>query len=306
MSDRVPICTIPGLVYSILNTDIMVAPADVSKLVGTLFLQRTDNQTGDVVTAAIHNATAGGGEKIEVTLASGESEATASGALTVEATEPIYLRVSASDTNSQNLRGWFSVDGAAGVTSALTNLTRVEQFLDKDTGDDDLINNLIAAVSGEIQDWLDRAIIQATATDERIDSIGDTKLHTRYYPIISISSLTENGTALVEDTGFECKEWDKVEGALIRLSGGYPTAWAAGSRVVTVTYSHGYAYTPDAIVQAATELVVFDYRQSGAGGSRFALEGKVQDTGGGSGYRTRQEMWESQKPRLAPYRRMWM
>jgi len=253
MSDRVPICTIPGLVSPLVDVDVMIAPANVAMLITRVFLQRTDNGAGDVVTASVRNATAGGGEGISVTLASTEDEQTATGSITVEATEPVYLRVSAADANSQNLRGWFEVDGAAGVTSALTTLARVKQFLDiTASGDDDLINNLIASVSAEVQGWLDRAIIQATATDERLDSIGDSKLHTHYFPIISVSSLTENGSALVEDTGFETKEWDKLAGCLVRTSGGYPAAWAVGSRVVTLTYSHGYATVPAGITQAAT------------------------------------------------------
>jgi hypothetical protein len=294
-------------VSQLVDVDVMVAPDDAAKLITRVFVQRTDEEAGDVVTLSIRNATAGGGEGISVTLADGESEATASGSITVEASEPTYLRVSAADSNSQNLRGWFEVDGAAGVTSALTSLARVEQFLDADTGDDDLINNLVAAVSSEIQNWLDRAIVQATATNEKLDSIGDSKLHTRYFPIISISSLTENGTALVEDTGFECLEHDKLSGRLVRISSGYPAAWAAGQRIVKLTYSHGYATVPAAITQAATELVAFDYMQSGASAqARFGLTGKALDTGGSSSYTTREQLWEACKPRLAPYRRAWM
>lgn len=306
MSDRVPICTIPGLVSALVDTDVMVAPADVAKLVTRVFLQRTDNGVGDVVTAALHNATGGGGDSISVTLASTEDEQVATGSMTVEASEALYLRVSAADANSQNLRGWFEVDGAAGVTSALTNLARVEQFLDADTGDDDLINNLIAAVSGEIQGWLGRQIIQATATDERLDSIGDTRLHTRYYPIISITSLTEDGSALTEDTDFECKEQDKRSGCIVRLCGSDAVGWNVGTRNVTVTYSHGYATVPDAITQAATELVVFDYYQSPASSqARFGKGGKALDAGGSTEYRTREEIWDAIKPRIAHHRRMW-
>jgi hypothetical protein len=308
MSDRVPICTIPGLVSAILDTDVMVAPADVAKLVTRVFLQRTDNGAGDVVTAALRNATGGGGDAISVTLADGESEQVATGTMTIEATEALYLRVSATDANSQNLRGWFEVDGAAGVTSALTTLARVKQFLDiSGAGDDDLMNNLIASVSDEIQVYLDRKIIQATATDEKIDSIGDCKIHTRYFPIISISSLEEDGTALVEDTGFECKEWDKLEGALVRISSGDPTAWARGTRVVKTTYTHGYADVPYAIVQAATELAAFDYLQSSASAQgRFGLTGTTLDSGGASGYTSREDLWRALRPRLGPYRRLFM
>jgi hypothetical protein len=307
MSDRVPICTIPGLVDSIVTTDIMVAPADVAKLITRVFLSRTDNEAGDAVVASIRNATAGGGEGIAVTLASGESEGTASGSITVEASEPTYLWVASSGATSQNLRGWFEVDGAAGTTTLLTSLGYVEQFLGSDTGDDGLISNLIAAVSGEIQGWLDRAIIQEKDTVDQLDSIGDTKVYTRYFPIISIGSLTENDSALVEDTGFECKEWDKLAGCIVRISGGSPIAWAAGQRVVEVSYDHGYATVPWAIIQAATELVAFDYMQSPASSqARFGKSGQTDISGGASSYTSRTDLWEALKPRLSPYKRKWM
>jgi len=192
------------------------------------------------------------------------------------------------------------------VTSSLTSVERVKEFIQSDEVDGTLMSNLIAAVSNEIEGWLDRAINQATATDERLDSIGDEKIHTRYFPIISITSLKENGTALVANTSYEMKDWDKLSGRLLRISGGYPIGWAAGRGVVVVTYVHGYADVPYAIVQAATELVAFDYRQSVPGGGRFGLDGKVLDSGGGSGYLTREQVWEAQKPRLSPYRRAWM
>lgn len=307
MSDRVPICTFPGLVSQLVDQDRMVAPADVAKLITRVFLQRTDDEAGDEVVAAIHNATGGGGDKIEVTIASGESEAAASGSITVEASEPTYLRVSAADSNSQNLSGWFQVDGTAGVTVLLTSFALVEQWLDDNTGQDDLINNLVARVSGEIQSWLRRKIIRVDDEVEKIDSIGDTRICTRHSPIIEIGSLTESGSALVEDTGFECTAADKLSGSLVRLSGGYPTAWAAGERVVTVTYDHGYANVPEEITAAATELVAWDYYQSPASKQgRFGLTGAALDTGGTSTYTTREQLWEAQKPRLSPYRRAWL
>jgi hypothetical protein len=305
MSDRVPICTIPGLVSQLVDVDVMIAPADVAKLITRVFLSRTDHEAGDVVTAAVRNATAGGGEGISVTLASGENEQTETGSVTVEADEPTYLRVTAADAHSMNLRGWFEVDGAAGVTAALTTLARVKQFIElSGSDDDDLINNLIASVSSEIQGWLDRAIVQATATDEKIDSIGDNVISTRFYPIISISALTENGTALVEDTDFEIEEQDKERGQIARISGGYASSWASGTRIVKVTYSHGYASIPDAIIQAANELVAYDYRQSKPGGYRFGKLNKVLDTGGTSNYLSRDDLWKAQMRRLAGYRRM--
>jgi hypothetical protein len=192
------------------------------------------------------------------------------------------------------------------VTSSLTSVERVKEFIQSDEVDDLLISNLIAAVSSEIEGYLGHTINSATVTDERLDSIGAQAIHTRHYPIISISSLDENETALVADTDYELKEWDKASGRIVRISGGYPVGWASGAGVVVITYVHGYADVPYAIVQAATELVVFDYRQSVPGGGRFGLDGKVTDSGGTSGYLTREQIWEAQKPRLSAYRRRWM
>jgi hypothetical protein len=189
------------------------------------------------------------------------------------------------------------------VTSNLTAIERVKEMLDDSETNDTLLSNLIAAASGEMKRFLDREINQGTATDEKIDSIGQNKISVRHYPIISITSLEENGTALTEDTHFECLEWDKLQGAIVRISGDDTIAWAAGSRVIKVTYVHGYADVPYEIVQAVTDLVLFDYRQSAEGGGRFGLDGKVLDTGGSSGYRTRPEIWEAHLPRIAGYRR---
>jgi hypothetical protein len=306
MSDRVPICTIPGLVDSIVTTDVMVAPADVAKLITRVFLQRTDNAAGDVVVASIRNATAGGGEGIAVTLASTETEGTASGSITVEASEPTYLWVASSGATSQNLRGWFEVDGAAGVTSGLTNLGRVEKRLDADTGDDDLINTICAEVSGEIQGWLRRTITAATVVDEKLDSIGQARLYVNHFPIVSITSLEENGSALTEDADFECNATDKLTGRIVRISGDDVISWASGTRVVKLTYDHGYSSVPEVIAGAATKLAWFDYLDSGASSqARFGLTGKALDTGGTAGYKTRAELWEEIKPALAPYRRKW-
>jgi hypothetical protein len=191
------------------------------------------------------------------------------------------------------------------VTTSLTSIERVKEFLQKDEVDDRLMSNLIASVSAEIEADLGRTINQATVTDERIDSIGATKICTRHYPIISISSLTESGTALVADTGYEAKAADLAAGCILRISGGYPTSWASGAGVVKITYVHGYAAVPKGIVQAATELVAFDYRQSGEGGGRFGLGGKALDTGGTSVYLTRSDIWAAQEKRLAPHRRSW-
>ena len=311
MSDRIPIGTIPGITSQLDGVDILIATLGVACTVTRVLLRQTDyddgGSTDTSVVASVRNATAGGGEGISATIVDQTQSVVATGTLVVDADESIYLRVSAGNVTSMNLTGWIEVSGAAGVTTALTSLVRVKEFLNIDgSGDDDRLNTLIAAASAEIQGATNRKIIQATVTDERVDSYGDSRINVREYPIISVSSLTENDSALVEDTGFEMKAQDLAAGQIIRIATGAPTSWARGERVVTVTYSHGYATVPADIQQAATELVAFDYHSEKGSGARFGLAGKVLPGGGTSGYLTRDEVWNAQKHRLAAYHRAWM
>ena len=311
MSDRIPIGTIPGVTSALEDVDILIATLGVACTISRVLLRQTDYDDGGAtdtsVTASVRNATAGGGEGISVTIADQAQSNVGTGSVTVEADESIYLRVSSGNATSMNLTGWVEISDAAGVTTALTSLARVKEFLNiSGSTDDDRINTLIAAVSAEIQGAIGRKIIQATVTDERVDSIGDHVIGVNEYPIISVSSLSEDGTALTEDTGFEMKAQDLARGQIVRLSGGDPTAWASGRRIVTVTYSHGYATVPEDIKQAATELVAFDYNSEKPTGARFGMRGKALDAGGSSDYLTRGEVWDAQRHRLAAYRRAWM
>jgi len=310
MSDRIPIGTIPGITSQLDDVDILIATLGAACTVTRVLLRHTDYDDGGAtdtsVVASVRNATAGGGEGISVTIADQTQSKVATGSLVVDADESIYLRVSAGNSVSQNLTGWVEVSGAAGVTTALTSLARVKQFLGIDgSTDDDRLNTLIAAVSAEIQGSIRRKIIQATATDEKIDSVGDFRVSVREYPIISVSSLTENGTALVEDTDFEMQEHDLAAGQIVRISDGDPIGWASGRRVITATYSHGYATVPEDVKQAATELVAFDYNAEKSTGGRFGLSRKVLDTGGSADYLTRGQVWDAQQHRLVAYTRAW-
>jgi len=309
MSDRIPIGTIPGITSALDDVDILIATLGVACTVTRVLLRHTDyddsGATDTSVTGTIRNATAGGGEGISFTIADQTESIVATGSLVVDADESIYLRVSSGNTTSANLTGWVEVSGAAGVTTALTSLARVKEFLNiSDSSSDAKINTLIAAVSDEVQSEIDRKIIQSTATDEKVDSDGSEIITLNEYPIISVASLEENAVALVEGTDFEAEAQDLEAGQLVRISGSYPIAWLSGNRVVKVTYDHGYSTVPEAIKQAATELVAFDLLQEKRSGSRFGLGDKIGDAGGSSTYLTRLDIWKAQRTRLNPYRRM--
>jgi hypothetical protein len=109
----------------------------------------------------------------------------------------------------------------------LTTLAKVKldgKISGTDADRDSVLESIIDGVSQDMQNWMDRPITQLTATDEKIDSIGDIRIQTMHYPIISVTTLTEDGTALVEDTDFEMQEDDLKRGHIVRISGNYAIA----------------------------------------------------------------------------------
>jgi len=191
----------------------------------------------------------------------------------------------------------------------LTTLVDVKRFMGNRTKDhDSLLTTLISAVTAEVEAWLKRAIVQATATDERISVCNPSfYAQTRFFPIIAVSALTEGGTALVEDTDFEMAEHDLAEGLIVRIGGvdADPVNWISTPRAIKVTYTHGYATVPVGIQQAATALVAHDFYDSvPSAKARFGLRSRTMAAGEDVTFLTREEVWTNQLPRLAPHRRL--
>lgn len=307
MSDRVPIGTHPGSISGLIDQDLIVAPPAVASYsVDSLFLRTTDDTTDDLV-ASIRNATGGGGDGLACTIADGEESGVSSGsAITVDVDESLYIRVTAGNALRMNLSGWFQIEGPPGVTALLTSLLRVKTYWGiSGTDDDTLIYSLILEVSGRIQNWVGDDILQTTATAEKHTlPLGDHILQLNHRPIVSIASITEAGTALVEDTDFECGEAEKKLGQVIRISGGYPASWNTGERRISATYDHGFATVPEEIAEAATRLATSRYLLTKPGGGRLALRGSSHDPGGAGEYMAPEEVWQEMLPQLVPFKRM--
>jgi len=303
VGDRIPIATIPGLISPWVGSDIRISPAGSAFTIERVFLQRTDAPgAGGVVTASVRNATGGGGDGIELSIVGTKTDSSKTGSVTVGVSEAVYVRVSAADSESMNLRGWFEITGGSVVTGLLTTLVRVKRELGITGSEDDgILNELIESVTGEIQGALRCRFIQTTATSEKQDSIGDYYIPLDHYPVVSIASVSESSNVLVADTDYEATEQDKAAGRITRLASGDPATWAAGKRVVEVTYDYGYASVPDAIVQAATELAAYDYQTADPGGRRLGLNSKVLSSGGDASYSSREELWNAQRSRFAAY-----
>ena len=170
---------------------------------------------------------------------------------------------------------------------SLTSLeaVRVHENITSGTTHDSILQSLIVAVSSAMVSWIGQEIEETTVTTEKIDSIGQVAIFTRHRPIVSITTLKENGTTLTENTHFECLGNDKPIGRIVRTGGGLPIAWASGSRVISVTYKYGYKSVPQDLELACIKQVRHEFAQTKASGAnRLGVTGKALDTGGTLSY----------------------
>ncbi len=264
----------------------------------------TDAPSGGTVVIALNSQADGLGDEIEVTIADGDTFAQATGAISVGS---IHQFIRSASGSALNLSGEYELNSVEGVTDEFTTLAKVHldaNIAATDADRDTVINSIIASVTAEMQRYMGRDIVQRTATDERIDSTGSHEISTREYPIIEIASLTEADSTLTEDTDFEAQEGDLARGRLVRISGGFPTGWAKGRRIVKTTYDHGFVTVPQDLVGVCTSEVVnrfFDTVQSAK--ARRGLTSQGVDPAGSVAFD--KDFWAREVvPVLKRYRRL--
>jgi len=140
----------------------------------------------------------------------------------------------------------------------LTDLTTVKTELSI-TGStyDAQLGRYITVASLAAEQYCNRMFVVETVQDRfditfpRLRFGGEEKLQTSRWPVITMTSLTENGTALVKDTDYKI---DTSNGLLIRLdSNGDPTTW--GQSPVVAIYSAGYATIPADLEDAVIRMI---------------------------------------------------
>lgn len=126
-----------------------------------------------------------------------------------------------------------------------------------DTSDDVFLARAITRASAAIAQYCNRVLPKQTLTDTfdltfaRLQARGEPSLQASDWPVITITSLTENGTALVKDSDYRV---DTAAGLLYRLDGnGQDASWC--TTPVVLTYDAGYAAVP-LDVQGAVSAVV--------------------------------------------------
>lgn len=119
------------------------------------------------------------------------------------------------------------------------------------------IARLISAASALVELHCGRTFAQA-ALDERYDGTGTETLLVDRPPIVSVTAISEDGTALDNSQGLE---WNaEVGGRAIHRGQGREDprdaeVWEKGRRNIRVQYTGGYSAVPDAVKQATVLLV---------------------------------------------------
>lgn len=139
------------------------------------------------------------------------------------------------------------------ISEALTTLASVKSIAgiaSSDTSQDAFLELLINSASLEIAGFCDRTFGRADYT-ENIAATNRQALLLRQWPIVAVSSLTNNGLAYTLNTDYRLDDPDKAQGIVWRAQGWEPKYLVGGltddalgkDRTIAITYTAGY-YLP--------------------------------------------------------------
>ena len=121
-------------------------------------------------------------------------------------------------------------------SNALITLANLKTYLKiDDTSHDTQLEQLINSVSTLMLREIDRDLVYTTYTDEYLDGSGEEELYLPEWPIVEITSITENDISLTEGEEEDYTVY-AAQGYLRKVSG----KWAAGRRNIKITYKAGY------------------------------------------------------------------
>lgn len=156
----------------------------------------------------------------------------------------------------------------AATSTDLTTLAAVKAELDIQTGgQDDILKRYIASASAAVAQHCNRVFPVESLVD-RFVPVSDSSrgllvgprgpLQLSRWPIVDVTSVTEDGSALAEDSDFIGVE---RPGQLIRLDGDRAKSWS--NTEIEVTYSAGYATIPSDLEDAVIRMVTKRYSAKG-------------------------------------------
>lgn len=148
---------------------------------------------------------------------------------------------------------------------ALTTLAVVKEEVGKsDSSLDDIITRHIAAVGTAFRDAIGRPI-ETESIVEWLDGPGVPELVLRYFPIVTVTAITEDGVAVAG--GDLLLRADR--GVVVRFPNELVEDWSKGTLNIKAEYDAGWATVPEDIADAATKQVVYQLRRTAPFGGRI-------------------------------------
>ena len=103
--------------------------------------------------------------------------------------------------------------------------------------DDTSAVQAITDATAVIKAYTNQLLVQVTDDVETFDCVIGQKVYLRQLPVVSVTSVVENGVTLVENVDYKLGN----HGVLYRMNAN----WACGIQNIVVTYTHGYEVVPD-------------------------------------------------------------
>jgi len=145
------------------------------------------------------------------------------------------------------------------------------------TAFDAVIDTLVAAVDGIVEDYCHRRFADVTYTEYYDGQSGQRRLCLRNYPIISVTSIHDDanrdyGTDTLVDADDYTFETGEDSNGIVHLHG---TTLSKGIRNIKVIYRAGYATIPKSLARAADLIVASLYNRRKAQGTPGGSMGSV-------------------------------
>jgi len=162
----------------------------------------------------------------------------------------------------------------------LTTLATVREYLRlevSETSHDALLTRLITSASDWFKAAVDRQIASASVS-ETWSGVGETIKYLSEYPVISVASVTVDGSAIPARTTGNGYVYDATTGKLELV--GY--TFTAGNVNCAVVYTAGWTVVPLDIEQTVVEAVALRFKDRDHVGQAYTvLNGTVTDFRGG-------------------------
>lgn len=141
--------------------------------------------------------------------------------------------------------------------SDLTTVDAVKIYLGiNSSADDVLIGSLVTAASAYIETWISRRFDIQNYTD-LFNGYGGNSWVLRNYPVVSITSVTVNGSSISRSVSISSPGFDSDDISVVLR--GY--TFCRGQLNCAIEYMGGYTVPPDEISQACIELVAARYKE---------------------------------------------